>query len=179
MVMDADLQDPPEVVLEMAERWREGFEVVSGVRDARDGESWFKRATARRFYRMLGRMGEIEIPQDAGDFRLVDRRALDAVRSMREHRRYLRGMFAWVGYDQTAVHYRRDPRHAGATKFSLRRMVSLNGDNHPRTQTRNHMTRLHDRYSFAPDARVTVTVPSDHQRPRIQPPHPHAHIQNV
>lgn len=128
IAMDADLQDPPEVALEMAERWRDGFDVVYGVRQVRAGESWFKRATARRFYRMLGRMGEIEIPHDVGDFRLVDRRALDAVRSMREHRRYLRGMFAWVGYDQTGVHYERDARRAGSSKFTLRRMVDFATD---------------------------------------------------
>ncbi len=128
IIMDADLQDPPEVAVEMAERWREGYEVVYGVRDERDGESWFKRSTARWFYRLLGRLSEVDIPQDAGDFRLVDRRAIDAVTAMREHRRYLRGMFAWVGYEQTAVHYRRDARRAGSTKFSLAKMVGFATD---------------------------------------------------
>ncbi|MFT5201495.1 MAG: glycosyltransferase involved in cell wall biosynthesis [Candidatus Aldehydirespiratoraceae bacterium] len=128
IIMDADLQDPPEVAIEMAAKWREGFEVVYAVRDARDGESWFKRVTATRFYRLLSRLSEVEIPHDAGDFRLVDRRAIDAVVAMREHRRYLRGMFSWVGYEQTAVHYHRDARQAGETKFSLRKMVAFATD---------------------------------------------------
>ena len=128
IIMDADLQDPPEVAIAMAEKWREGYSVVYAVRDARDGESWFTRFTARRFYRLMGRLSEVEIPHDAGDFRLVDRRAIDAVTSMREHRRYLRGMFSWVGYDQTAVHYTRDARQAGQTKFSLGKMLSFATD---------------------------------------------------
>jgi glycosyltransferase involved in cell wall biosynthesis len=125
VIMDGDLQDPPEVVLELAKRWREGFDVVYAVRDDRDGESRVKLATAKWFYRVLGRMSEVPIPLDAGDFRLVDRRAVDAVSSMREHSRYLRGMFAWVGYDQTGVRYSRSARHAGRTKFPLRKMLAF------------------------------------------------------
>jgi dolichol-phosphate mannosyltransferase len=125
VIMDGDLQDPPEVVLELAKRWREGFDVVYAVRDDRDGESRAKLATAKWFYRLMGRMSEVPIPLDAGDFRLVDRRAVDAVSSMREHSRYLRGMFAWVGYDQTGVRYSRSARHAGRTKFPLRKMLSF------------------------------------------------------
>jgi glycosyltransferase involved in cell wall biosynthesis len=125
VIMDGDLQDPPEVVLELAKRWREGFDVVYAVRDDRDGESRMKLATAKWFYRLMGRMSEVPIPLDAGDFRLVDRRAVDAVSSMREHSRYLRGMFAWVGYDQTGVRYSRSARHAGRTKFPLRKMLSF------------------------------------------------------
>ena len=128
IIIDADLQDPPEVALEMSEKWRQGYDVVYAVRDARDGESWFKRFTAHRFYRLLSRLSEIDIPRDAGDFRLVDRRAIDAVTAMREHRRYLRGMFAWVGYEQAAVHYHRDARQAGTTKFSLRKMIAFATD---------------------------------------------------
>ena len=128
IVMDADLQDPPEVALELARRWREGYEVVYAIRDERDGESRMKLATARWFYRILGRMSEVPIPVDAGDFRLVDRRAVDAVASMREHSRYLRGMFAWVGYDQTGVRYTRSARFAGHTKFPLRRMLAFATD---------------------------------------------------
>lgn len=128
IIMDADLQDPPEVAVEMAERWREGSAVVYAVRDHRDGESWFKRFSARNFYRVIDRLSEVDIPNDAGDFRLVDRAAIDAVTAMREHRRYLRGMFAWVGYEQTAVHYRREKRAAGSTKFSLRRMIAFAAD---------------------------------------------------
>lgn len=125
IIMDGDLQDPPEVALELARRWREGFNVVYAVRDEREGESRVKLATAKWFYRLMGRMSEVPIPVDAGDFRLVDRRAVDAVASMREHSRYLRGMFAWVGYDQTGVRYSRSARHAGKTKFPMRKMMSF------------------------------------------------------
>lgn len=128
ILMDADLQDPPEVVLEMARRWREGYDVVYAVRDSREGESRLKLATAKWFYRALARMSATPLAVDAGDFRLVDRRAIDAVMSMREHARYLRGMFAWVGYDQTGVHYSRSPRYAGRTKFPLRRMLAFATD---------------------------------------------------
>jgi polyisoprenyl-phosphate glycosyltransferase len=107
VIMDADLQDPPEVALDLARRWREGYEVVYAVREARAGETRLKLWTAKWFYRVLGRMTEVDVPGDAGDFRLVDRRVLEAIKAMREHRRYLRGMFAWVGYNQTAVHYTR------------------------------------------------------------------------
>jgi dolichol-phosphate mannosyltransferase len=128
VVMDADLQDPPEVVLEMAQRWQEGFLVVYGVRERRRGERPAKRVTAAWFYRLLNRMTDAPIPVDTGDFRLVDRTALDVVRSMREQRRYLRGMFAWIGFDQTGVRYVRAPRHAGRTKFSFRRMLNFAAD---------------------------------------------------
>ncbi len=128
ILMDGDLQDPPEVALELAKRWREGYEVVYAVRDERAGESHVKLSTARWFYRFMGRLSEVKMPVDAGDFRLVDRRAVDAVGAMREHRRYLRGMFAWVGYDQIGVHYSRAPRHAGRTKFPFRRMLRFATD---------------------------------------------------
>jgi dolichol-phosphate mannosyltransferase len=128
IIMDADLQDPPEVALELAKKWREGYQVVYAVRDERVGESRSKLATARWFYRLMGRMSEVPIPADAGDFRLVDRRALDAVLAMREHRRYMRGMFAWVGYDQTGVHYARAARHAGTTKYPFRKMFKFATD---------------------------------------------------
>jgi glycosyltransferase involved in cell wall biosynthesis len=123
VIMDADLQDPPEVALDLAKRWREGYEVVYAVRDARAGETRLKLWTAKWFYRVLGRMTEVDMPGDAGDFRLVDRRVLEAIKAMREHRRYLRGMLAWVGYNQTAVHYTRSGRYAGSSKFSLTKMV--------------------------------------------------------
>ena len=103
IIMDGDLQDPPEVALQLAERWREGYDVVYAVRDHRQGESRRKVATARWFYRLLRGMSEVDIPADVGDFRLVDRRAVDVVKTMPEHRRYLRGMFAWVGYSQIGV----------------------------------------------------------------------------
>jgi dolichol-phosphate mannosyltransferase len=123
VVMDADLQDPPEVALELAKRWREGYAVVYAVRDKRIGETRLKLWTAKAFYRLLRRLTEIDVPGDAGDFRLIDRRAMDAMTSMREHSRYLRGMSAWVGFDQTGVRYVRDGRYAGRTKYSLRKMV--------------------------------------------------------
>jgi glycosyltransferase involved in cell wall biosynthesis len=128
IIMDADLQDPPEVALELAQRWREGYDVVYAVRDSRAGESRIKRTTANWFYRLLSRIGDVDLPTDTGDFRLVDRRVVDVVAGMREHRRYLRGMFAWVGYDQAGVHYMRAARHSGKTKFPLRRMVSFARD---------------------------------------------------
>jgi polyisoprenyl-phosphate glycosyltransferase len=128
IIMDADLQDPPEVVLELAQRWREGYDVVYAVREGRVGESRVKRTTANWFYRLLSRIGDVDLPTDTGDFRLIDRRVVDAVSGMREHRRYLRGMFAWVGYDQTGVHYVRAARHGGKSKFPLRRMLSFARD---------------------------------------------------
>lgn len=128
VIMDADLQDPPEVVLEMAQRWRDGYSVVYAVRDRRSGEGLVKRVTAKWFYRLLDRFTDTPIPLDAGDFRLVDRQALTAIRSMREHNRYLRGMFAWVGFDQTGVRYVRPARYAGTTKFSMRKMASFATD---------------------------------------------------
>ena len=128
IVMDADLQDPPEVTLDLAKKWREGYDVVYAIRDDRAGDSKTKVTTARWFYRVLNRLSEVPVPNDAGDFRLVDRRALDSVLSMREHRRYLRGMVAWVGYEQTGVHYAREPRHAGTTKYPLRKMLRFASD---------------------------------------------------
>ena len=126
--MDGDLQDPPEVLLDLARKWREGFQVVYAVREDRTGESRVKIKTASWFYRVLNRMSDVDIPLDAGDFRLVDRRVVDQVNAMPEHRRYLRGLFAWVGYDQVGVHYVREARHAGRTKFSMRKMLTFAGD---------------------------------------------------
>ena len=128
VVMDADLQDPPEVVLEMAERWREGFDVVYAVRRARRGESRFKVATAAGFYRLLRKLSDVEIPADVGDFRLVDRKALDAYKTMRENDRFVRGMFSWVGFKQIGVPYDRDERFAGETKFPLGKMMKFGID---------------------------------------------------
>lgn len=125
VIMDADLQDPPEVVLEMAALWREGWEVVNGVRDVRADEAHFKRSTARFFYRLMRRISHIDLPLDAGDFRLVDRRVADVVRGMREPDRYLRGLFAWAGYRQTSVHYQRAGRYGGKTKYPLSKMIGL------------------------------------------------------
>ncbi len=125
VVMDADLQDPPEVVLEMAEKWREGCEVVHAVRIKREGESAFKTASASWFYRVLAKLGDVDTPGNAGDFRLVDRKALDAFRQMRETNRYVRGMFGWVGFRQCTVEYSRPARFAGTTKYPLRKMMKF------------------------------------------------------
>jgi polyisoprenyl-phosphate glycosyltransferase len=128
IVMDADLQDPPETVLAMTERWREGFDVVYGVRRERHGETRFKRITAAVFYRLLQRLADVEIPADAGDFRLLDRKALDAYLAMREHDRYVRGMVSWVGFNQIGVAYSRDERRAGKTKYPFRKMITFAAD---------------------------------------------------
>lgn len=125
VIMDADLQDPPEVVLEMAAKWREGFDIVYGQRQERKGETWFKRVTASMFYRVLRGLTDVDIPAEVGDFRLIDRGALEAYKAMRENNRYLRGMFSWVGYKQTGVSYVRAPRFAGTTKYPLRKMLRL------------------------------------------------------
>jgi glycosyltransferase involved in cell wall biosynthesis len=128
VIMDADLQDPPEVVPELVARWREGFDVVHAVRRSRPGETRFKRRTAKLFYRLLNRISDVDLPLDAGDFRLVDRRVADVVRAMREPNRYLRGMFAWVGFRQVSVAYERSERAAGETKFSLLKMLRFAAD---------------------------------------------------
>lgn len=128
VMIDADLQDPPELILEMLEHWRRGSDVVYAVREQRDGETWFKLATARWFYKLFGRLAQIDLHQNSGDFRLVDRRALDALLAMRERSRFLRGMTVWVGFTQTAVPYQRDARHAGETKYTLARMLRFSFD---------------------------------------------------
>ncbi|MEN6371738.1 MAG: glycosyltransferase family 2 protein [Armatimonadota bacterium] len=125
IIMDADLQDPPEVVLEMTRHWRAGSDVVYGVRKERLGETWFKKTTAAMFYRLLRKFTGMDIPVDTGDFRLVDRKALDAFKSLREHNRYVRGMFTWVGFKQTGVKYLRSERFAGSTKYPLSKMLKL------------------------------------------------------
>jgi polyisoprenyl-phosphate glycosyltransferase len=125
VVMDADLQDPPEVVLEMIAKWKEGYHIVCGRRLAREGESAFKRWTAGLFYRLLGRLSAIEIPGEVGDFRLVDRQAVEAFRAMPEHDRFVRGMFAWLGFRAAEVAFSRPPRAAGETKYPLRKMMRL------------------------------------------------------
>ncbi|HET6280254.1 MAG TPA: glycosyltransferase family 2 protein [Polyangia bacterium] len=123
VVMDADLQDPPEVVAEMVRRWREGYDVVYGVRSQRRGETIFKKLTAAIFYRFLRSMTGVEIPVDVGDFRLMSRPAVLALRALRERHRFVRGMVAWIGFRQTGVTYERAPRAAGETKYPLRKMV--------------------------------------------------------
>jgi glycosyltransferase involved in cell wall biosynthesis len=128
VMLDADLQDPPEVILELLERWRHGADVVYAVRRERVGETRFKLTTARWFYRLMSKLSSIELAENAGDFRLMDRRALDALLAMRERSRYLRGMTVWVGFTQAAIHYERDARHAGETKYTLRKMLRFSLD---------------------------------------------------
>ena len=125
VVIDADLQDPPEVISEMVALWREGYHVVYGVRAERAGESSFKLWTAKAFYRLLNRLSEVKIPLDAGDFRLMDRKVIDAMTAMPERDRYLRGMVSWVGFRQIAVLYQRAPRHAGESKYPLLKMINF------------------------------------------------------
>ena len=125
VVMDADLQDPPEVVLEMVAKWREGYDVVYAKRRSRAGETWFKLVTARWFYRMFAAMIPIEVPLDTGDFRLMSRRVVVALRELREVHRFVRGMVSWVGFKQTAVLYDRAGRFAGETKYPLKKMLKF------------------------------------------------------
>ena len=123
VLIDADLQDPPELILEMIERWKAGFQVVYAVRAERKGESAFKLFTAKLFYRVIYRITDVNIPLDTGDFRLMDRRVVDALKTMREHNRFIRGLTSWVGFKQTGVSYVREARHSGETKYPLRKMV--------------------------------------------------------
>jgi glycosyltransferase involved in cell wall biosynthesis len=125
VIMDADLQDPPEVILDMIEKWYQGFEIVYAVRAEREGESWFKLFTASLFYRIIYRITDVNIPVDTGDFRLLDRKVVNVLNRMRERHRFLRGMSAWVGFRQTGVEYRRAARFAGETKYPFRKMLRL------------------------------------------------------
>lgn len=126
IVMDADLQDPPSVVVEMVDRWREGYEVAYAVRTARAGETFFKTFTASLFYRLLQWVtDDVEIPLDAGDFRLMDRKVIQAMRQVREKHRFMRGLTSWVGFKQIAVEYERAERFAGETKYPFRQMLRL------------------------------------------------------
>jgi dolichol-phosphate mannosyltransferase len=127
-MLDGDLQDPPELLPAMLAHWRSGSDVVSAVRTDRAGESRLKLTTAHWFYRLFAKLSDLDLTRDAGDFRLLDRRALDALLSLRERNRFLRGMSAWIGYTQTAVPYEREPRHAGETKFTLRKMLRFSLD---------------------------------------------------
>jgi glycosyltransferase involved in cell wall biosynthesis len=125
VIIDADLQDPPELILEMIERWKAGYEVVYAVREERKGESWFKLLTAKVFYRLIYRITDVDIPLDTGDFRLMDEKVVRALQSMREHNRFIRGMTSWIGFKQTGVSYVREERFAGETKYPLGKMVSF------------------------------------------------------
>lgn len=125
IVIDADLQDPPELIPALVERWREGFDVVYATRSARQGETGFKRLTSALFYRSMDRVSDIHVPRDTGDFRLLSRRALDALHQLRERQRFMKGLFTWIGYRQTAVYYLREPRQAGITKWNYWRLLQL------------------------------------------------------
>jgi dolichol-phosphate mannosyltransferase len=125
VVIDADLQDPPGVILDMIEKWKQGYHVVYGVRKNRKGESVFKLITASIFYRVLRKMTSVDIPVDAGDFRLMDRRVVDQLKRMREKSRFVRGMVGWVGFKQTEIEYVRETRFAGATKYPFKKMLKF------------------------------------------------------
>lgn len=125
VIIDADMQDPPEVILDLIARWKEGYEVVYAVRSEREGESWFKLFTASLFYRMIYRITDVKMPMDAGDFRLLDRSVVNVLNQMRERHRFLRGMSAWVGFKQIGVNYKRAARHAGETKYPFKKMLKL------------------------------------------------------
>ncbi len=125
VIIDADLQDPPEVILDLIEKWRDGYEVVYAVRAEREGESWFKKVTASLFYRIIYRITDVDIPLDTGDFRLMDKKVVAVMKQMREKHRFLRGMSAWVGFKQIGVAYKRKPRFSGETKYPFSKMVKL------------------------------------------------------
>ncbi len=125
VIIDADLQDPPEVILEMIEKWKEGYQVVYGIRGERQGETWFKKTTASIFYRLIYRITDVDMPMDTGDFRLMDRRVVNVLNTMRERHRFLRGMSAWVGFRQIGVTYNRAARYAGSTKYPFKKMLRL------------------------------------------------------
>lgn len=128
VIIDSDLQDPPEVILDLIAKWKEGYEVVYAIRSEREGESWFKLATASIFYRIIYRITEVNIPLDTGDFRLLDRKVVTIMNSMRERHRFLRGMSVWVGFKQVGVYYKRSARYSGETKYPLKKMIKFASD---------------------------------------------------
>ncbi|OME77959.1 glycosyltransferase [Paenibacillus sp. FSL A5-0031] len=125
VVIDADLQDPPEVIIDMIAKWKEGFEVVYGKRLKRKGETMFKKITAKLFYRTLRSLTNVDIPVDTGDFRLIDRKVCDVLRGLKEKNRFVRGLVSWIGFRQTMVEYEREERFAGETKYPLKKMISF------------------------------------------------------
>lgn len=128
IIIDADLQDPPEVIPELIAKWEEGYEVVYAKRKQRNGETWFKLVTAKYFYCFLNYMSDIDIPKDTGDFRLIDRKVADAFKQMTERNRFVRGMVSWVGFHQTYIEYERNERFAGETKYPLKKMIKFASD---------------------------------------------------
>ncbi len=127
-VIDADLQDPPELIPDMINEWKQGYHVIYGQREKREGETWFKQTTAKAFYRILNRMTEVVIPMDTGDFRLMDRKVVDVFKSMPEQSRFIRGMVSWIGFKQKALPYERKERFAGESKYPLGKMLKLAAD---------------------------------------------------
>ncbi len=125
IVIDADLQDPPEVIIEMIKKWKEGYDVVYGKRIKRKGETFFKRFTAKLFYRLLKGIADVDVPQDVGDFRLIDRKVCDALKLLPERNRYVRGLISWLGFRQTGVEFVRDERFAGESKYPLKKMIKF------------------------------------------------------
>ncbi len=125
VLIDADLQDPPSLIKDMIVKWEQGYDVVYGTRASRDGESFFKLASAKLFYRILNRLSEVPIPLDTGDFRLMDRQVVDQLNAMPEKSRFIRGMVSWIGFNQTAIEYERSPRFAGESKYPLAKMVKF------------------------------------------------------
>lgn len=125
LILDADGQDPPELIPQFVAKWREGYDDVHGTRMERDGEGWLKRSTAHAFYRVIGRLSKTPIPADTGDFRLLSPRSLDALRQLRERHRFMKGLFGWVGYNRVAIEYHREPRSAGHSKFNFWRLWNL------------------------------------------------------
>jgi dolichol-phosphate mannosyltransferase len=125
IIIDADLQDPPSVILQMIDKWKEGYEIVYAVRTERKGETWFKEFTAKLFYRLIYRITDMDIPLDTGDFRLIDRKAVDTLKMMRERHRFIRGMTSWVGFKQTGVEYVREERFAGETHYPFKKMFKF------------------------------------------------------
>jgi polyisoprenyl-phosphate glycosyltransferase len=125
VIIDADLQDPPELIADMLKKWREGYQVVYAVRAEREGETWFKKFTASAFYRIIFRITDVKIPLDTGDFRLLDRKVVDVLNQMRERHRFLRGMSAWAGFKQVGLPYKRSARFAGETKYPFKKMIRL------------------------------------------------------
>lgn len=128
VVIDADLQDPPELILEMIEKWKQGYDVVYAKRSKRKGETFFKKQTAKMFYRLLHSLTDIDIPLDTGDFRLLDRKVCDQMNNLQEKNRFVRGLVSWVGFKQIAVEYERDERFAGESKYPLKKMLKLSMD---------------------------------------------------
>lgn len=125
MIIDADLQDPPYVMLEMIKKWKEGFDMVYGQRESREGETFFKKFTSKVFYRIINALSEIRLPVDTGDFRLIDRKIIDKFKEMPEEKKYIRAYFSWLGYSSTAVTFKREAREAGETKYNLKAMLKL------------------------------------------------------